>query len=215
MGRVGARGRLFQDDNGCRPRTVEATLSIWSWVGEYSCLGTMLRFSQLLCHQKCLREAQLSLQLGFVVHWHNNLLGNPVALTILQLQAPLMQPKELLKSSIPTEATPYLKTNLFNLWQWLNETQSGQCHWKKNLLLTFPERIGHTIPCHMGKYQVLVKRQKKEWRKSLAQNFVRVSMGMIRQDIVNSLGLASLNTVGGLWAIEVVSSHLILGIGLI
>lgn len=36
-----------------------------------------------------------------------------------------------------------------------------------------------------------------------------------RQDRVNSSGLASLNIVNGLWAIEVVSSHLILRLSLI
>lgn len=62
------------------------------------------------------------------------------------------------------------------------------------------------MPCHTGKSQVLVRRQRKERGKSLVQNFTGISVGKIRQGRVNNLVLASMNTVGGLWAVEVVSS---------
>lgn len=65
---------------------------------------------------------------------------------------------------------------------------------------------------HRGKHQVWsgVSENKE---KAQPRDFPVFSMGKARQGRGNSLGLASLSNVGGLWAIRVVSGCLVTGPG--
>lgn len=64
VGRVGAGCQVYpMMTMTADPEQWSLPYFTWSSVGECSCLGRMLRASQPLCHQRCLREAQLILQL--------------------------------------------------------------------------------------------------------------------------------------------------------
>lgn len=73
------------------------------------------------------------------------------------------------------------------------------------------------MPCRAteaapGFRQVTKDRNK---RKVKARAFIGVSAGKARQGRENSLGLASLNNYGRIWAVRVISSYLLHGSGMI
>lgn len=84
-------------------------------------------------------------------------------------------------------------------------TWGGQYHWKKCLLLAVPRRGGR--PRHTG------PQGKKEWRHSTGISPYCGCQAKVRQDRVNSLGLASLNNFCWFWGIGGVSSCLYLALG--
>ena len=87
----------------------------------------------------------------------------------------------------------------FNLQRWHSDNWKGQCHWKKNLLLTFPERTGHTMPC------------RATWGSS---RFTQKAEAGARKAKPEPVSVSTLNASGGLLTIGVVSSHLIPGPGM-
>lgn len=84
---------------------------------------------------------------------------------------------------------------------------------RRFLLLTFPEREHVTPPRATWKSTRVGQGAERNEGKTQATAFIRVSMGKARQGTVTSLGLASLNSSGGLWVTGAVPSCLVPGPG--
>lgn len=78
-------------------------------------------------------------------------------------------------------------------------TRRDQCHWKKNLPLTFLKRRRNAMQGHRGSTRFWSGGKSRNEGKTWATALIVLLVGRAGQGRANSLGLAGFNSSGKLW----------------